>query len=213
MNILRRDIPLMTAFFVGMLLMAQFFVPHEYSRNISQKASEWFTIIQGIVLILGVISVSQVHFRRMTRQEAGWGYSLFFFVGALAMMAAGFYNQGEQGRGNAFDWLYDNTMVPLSATLFSMLAFFIASAAFRTFRMRSLDAGLLLTAAIIVMFGQVPWGDQLTGGYASTLVSWIMNVPNIASTRAIQIGVALGIIATSLKIILGIERSYLGGGE
>lgn len=213
MNFLRRDLPLITACAVGLMMIAQFFIPHPISRAVNENASAWFIIVQGIVLLLGVFSITHLQGRRVLRQEAGWGYSIFFFLGLLAMIGVGIWDKGEQGRNNAFDWLYECTIVPLSAALFSMLAFFIASAAYRTFRARSLDATLLLVAAVIVMFGRVPWGDQLTGDYASPVVNWIMNVPNVAATRAIRIGVALGIIATSLKIILGVERSYLGGGE
>ena len=104
--------------------------------------------------------------------------------------------------------------------MFSLLAFYIASAAFRAFRARSVVATILLAAAVIVMLGRVPIGKnigelitfyQTDGTWLAKVSEWILDYPNTASKRAINLGVGLGILSTSLKIILGIERSYLGG--
>jgi len=108
-----------------------------------------------------------------------------------------------------FDRLYNRVYVPLSATMYGLLAFYIASAAFRAFRVRTPEAALLAVAAIIVMIGRVPIGEKIWDGIP-LLTDWIMNVPNLAAKRAILIGAALGGIATGLKILLGIERNFLG---
>jgi hypothetical protein len=108
--------------------------------------------------------------------------------------------------------MFDNVQVPADATMFSILAFFIASAAYRTFRARTPEAAILLVSAIIVMLGRVPIG-VLISDWIPWFSQWLMAVPNLAAKRGILLGVSLGAIATSLRIIFGIERSYLGGGE
>jgi hypothetical protein len=117
-----------------------------------------------------------------------------------------------------FYWLFEYVLRPLDATMFSLLAFFIASAAFRAFRARNAEATLMLCAACLVMLGLTPPFVQMWDTLVPTLPrfptavkDWILEVPNMASRRAIFLGVGLGAIAQSFRIILGLERTYLGG--
>ncbi len=128
------------------------------------------------------------------------------------MMALGFFHPQHNLPGSPFSQMFLNVQVPIEATMFSLLAFYIASAAFRAFRARTLEATLLLVAACIVMLGRVPIGDMIHEGIPQA-TRWILEVPNLASKRGVMIGVGLGMMATSLKIILGIERAWMGGGD
>ena len=128
-------------------------------------------------------------------------------------------------------YLYTYVIIPLQATMFALLAFFIASAAYRAFRARTTEATLLLVAAALVMLGRVPLGgwlwhkivdliDLIPGTHLAGLKNleifakindWIMDIPQTAAKRGIYIGIVLGGIAMSIRIILGIERSYTSG--
>jgi hypothetical protein len=108
------------------------------------------------------------------------------------------------------DTLYLNIIAPLGSTMFALLAFFMASAAYRSFRARSLEASLLLSTAFIIMIGVLPVADKISP-HLPSFAQWIMDIPNVAAKRGILFGIALGGIATSLKILLGIEKSWLGG--
>jgi hypothetical protein len=111
--------------------------------------------------------------------------------------------------GRVYTWLYDHLFSPCNATMFALLAFFIASAAFRAFRARNVEAALLLGSAILIMLGRVPLGRAISG-WLPWISDWIIDIPNNAGRRAIMMGAALGAIATSLRVILGLERSHLG---
>ncbi len=165
-------------------------------------------------------------------------------------------------RGSLFNWMFRFIFTPLSATMFALLAFFVASASYRAFKIRNFEATLLLISGIIIMLGRVPIGGHISawfimyivvlslaagvntwlrnrtytlvavvGGllivtiagfitgwpvdqpgifYLPVLQDWIYNNPNVAGARAIMIGIGLGIFASSIRYILGIEKSYIG---
>lgn len=123
--------------------------------------------------------------------------------------------------GTPFWWMYEYAFKPLTATMFAMLAFYVASAAFRAFRAKNVEAALLLGTAFIILLGRTAAGvivtswmpDALSGLRIENLTVYIMSVFNTAGTRAIMIGIALGIASTSLKVLLGVDRSYLGSAE
>ena len=112
------------------------------------------------------------------------------------------------GQTSLYTWFYDAVYVPMQSTMFALLAFFISSAAFRAFRIRSTHAVLLGVTAIVVILGSVPVGEALWHQFP-TLVAWVMNCLQTAGKRAILIGAALGAIATGLKMIVGAEKGYL----
>jgi hypothetical protein len=202
-------------------MIIQFFVPHPPFTNMYEELLNWVRIIGIFALIIGLSSLIKLHYTRIARKTRDLPYSIIVFVGMAVMAAVGLIKGIE---GAWFEWLFKNIQVPMQATMFSLLAFFIASAAYRAFRARTLEATLMLVTAVIVMFARVPIGEflwqrmpdsaiQLWANPPGDISDWILKVPSMAARRGILLGISLGAIATSLKIILGIERSYMGAGE
>ena len=108
------------------------------------------------------------------------------------------------------NWLYQSVQRPASATQYSLLGFFICSAAYRTFRAKTPLAAVLLVSALIVMLGQVPIA-ALIWDKIPILSGWLLDIPNMAVKRAILFGICVGSVGTSLRVMFGVERSYMGG--
>ena len=218
MLFLRRTLPLIIAFAMGIIGILCFYIPHSAAQDLELELTKWDRIVAAFALVLGIYSLMRLHWSRVRRQQAGWGYSFLVFVGFVVMTLFAIYNDGhgplnpQEIDAGPFVWMYNNVQVPADATMFSILAFFIASAAYRTFRARTFEAAILLVSAIIVMIGRVPIGAEIYHRLPD-LAQWMMDVPNLAAKRGILLGVSLGAVATALRIIFGIERSYLGGGE
>jgi len=220
---MRRNVPLLLVLLTGLFAALAAFVPHPAVQNADEiMRNDVIRILTAFGLVLGIGSILQHHFLKIRRHAQYWQYSyitvVVLFVSAIIGVFGGI-DPSRPGilptRIGSFSFhmqtLYTNVMVPLGATMFAMLAFFMASAAYRAFRARTVEATLLLAAAFILMLGSVPLGRMIHPQLPS-FAEWILTVPNTAAKRGILFGIQLGIFATSLKIILGIERGWLGGG-
>lgn len=206
---MKRQIPLAIAFICGIGMIIQFFIPHPVSQRIYEEVLQWQIIVGIFMAVIAIRSLFVVHIEKIKKKKEGWGYS---FITLLAVIFTAFVGiRYRIGEDSLFSNLYAYIIVPMQSTMFSLLAFYMASAAYRAFKARTAQATLLLVVALVVMFGRVPVGEKVAP-WLPAFVEWILMYPNLAAQRGILLGVGLGMIATSLKIILGIERGYLGGG-
>ncbi len=208
---MRRTLPLAICLGMGIVMMCQFFIPHPISVSFYDLTTKWIRIVSAFALVLGVGSLILYHIDRLQRKRTGWAYSIVTLAALLITALIGLA-WGVKPGSPLQEVLFKNILVPLNASMFAILAFYMASAAYRAFRARTKEAALLLIAAFVVMIGMVPVGAAIWGKLPE-LAEWVLSVPNMAAKRAILFGVALGAIATSLKVILGIERGWLGGGK
>ena len=223
---MRRTIPLLITFLVGLSLIIAMFIPHWPFNELNENFSIFYDIVAVFAFILGGGNLLKMHIRKVKRRGGDWGFSIVTIAGFFLMLGAGLLKIGVpegwggdyQAEGSLFKYLYDVSFQPLQATMFSLLAFFVASASYRAFRAKTREATILLVAAFIILLRPTPLGYYLTFWlpeplqflHIPNLSTWILSVPNMAGQRAIMIGIALGIVSTSLRLILGIERSYLG---
>ena len=103
------------------------------------------SVVAGFTFFLATLNLVRNHARNLARLKAGWYNSLAFFIAFQAMATFGLWNAYVPENELAArwqGWLFGGLYVPLNATLFSVLAFYMATAAFRAFRVRSAEAGL-----------------------------------------------------------------------
>ena len=226
---MRRELPLFLTAVIGLFMIVSFFVPHQWVSVPADFLQQCAVILVAFGYVLGGANLLRVGLEGISRRERDWPYKVVLVASLLFTVIVGLFvdKQRWQDPGTISLWLYDNVYSSMQATMFALLSFYIASAAFRAFRVRSTEAALLAIAALIVMLGRVPIGDAVASALfhhdwmphalrdlrLSPLEEWVMNVPQSAAKRAVLIGAAMGVMATGLRVILGIERSYLGGGE
>ena len=210
---MKRQGPIIVAFLTGLVMIIQFFTPAQLFKDIYNWMLDCKQVVLGFTFILGTASLIRYHLSRIQKKRENWEYSYVTLIGLLITVLSAMIWKTASG---PYPWLFENVQVPMQSTMFSLLAFFVASASYRAFRARTFHATLLLVAGALVMLGRVPIGAYLSGKIFGTEISlvsisdWLLNVPNAAAKRGIMIGVGLGMTATAIKIVLGIEQTYLG---
>jgi cation transport ATPase len=148
---MKKTVPLLIVIIGGVIWLAWVFVPHRIIQDVFYYDFylPWARAMAPFAMLLGVISLSMMHYGKIKRRVPKWQYSFFFFAGFIVTSLAGFI--GGTQKGGLYMWIFENMQMPMSATMFSLLAFYMASAAYKAFRARSPEATVLLVAAIIVM--------------------------------------------------------------
>ncbi len=216
---MKTTLPVAVAFLSGMAMVVGFFANPAYFGDIQGELLQWATIIGGFTLVLGVVSIVRVNWQSVRKLEKDWFYKLLVLLSVFVMAIPSILPSSWSPLfgvqiGSIYDWLFVNLDAPMMATMFAMLAFYIASAAYRAFRARNIQATLLLITASIIMLVRVPMGEAIFSAINTDLPNlinqYIMGGVNVAVQRGILIGAALGAASMSLRIILGIERTYMG---
>lgn len=221
---MRRQIPLIITFIVGVVLIVSVYFP--LAEELGETFTLFFDIIAVFAFFLGGGNLVRVHVNKLRRKKGDWPFSIVTLAGFAIMLAAGLFRIGNPGdiaaevtaQGSLFQTIYESAFVPLGATMYALLAFFVASASYRAFRAKNREAAILLVSAFVILLGATPFGTMLTSWVPDelgifqipNLAFWIMISPNLAGQRAIIIGIGLGVVAMSLRLLLGVERSYLG---
>jgi len=218
----RREGPLIVTLIVALFVIFEWYfgegavIPE--ATTVSGQVQLFVAFILAFVIGVGAVSVLRLHWHRIQRRKPGdysWIYSGWIFVVIILFVVTGIFLgalSGLRTEEPSYKWMYDYVFMPLSGTMYSILAFFIASGAYRAFRARTAEAALLLIAGTLVMLGNAPIGGVIWPGFMD-INTWIQRIPMMAGIRGILLGAGIGAIAMGIRILTGRERGYLGGGE
>ena len=210
-----RIVATVVAIVVGLFVLADLFASQWYREifginGLKQTINgvgffliNWAAIVIAFALLLGFANVISVHWNRIRTRKPGSIYSVVLLLSLIGTLVMGYGGPASKNGQLIFEFI----LKPLEATFFALLALFIATAAFRAFRVRNLETFFFVLFALIVLLGQVPVSIYLWPELP-VIKDWILNVPTLAGVRGILLGVALGTIATGLRVLIGADRPY-----
>ncbi len=201
---MKRVVPTAVAIIVGLLTLAGYFVP---ALGFHQVLTRWAATLAAVALLLGLLNLLGVHFRRIANQERNWPYSIVLIFSAVVVIVMAVVENRGPG-GAAVSWIFHAVLQPLEAAAASLLLFFLVAAAFRAMRQRpSWSTFLFVGSMLLVLLGAVPFAGQ-AGQVFGQVRSWLVNVFATAGARGLLLGVALGTLATGIRVLIGIDRPH-----
>lgn len=246
---MRRPVVVTFTFLAGLFWMLQWLWPKAADSlteptNATEGVAFWLkdslpvvtdfaNILTAFLLGLGIYSLVSIHGKRLIKKQTDWVFSGILLLSIVIMavfgyadwlsrlgdgaakveLNPGFWNQGR-------DLLFDGLLQQMDAAMFSLIAFFILSAAYRAFRIRSIESTILLTTALIVMvsiMGAVvfmldsaaaPFSNNLK---LSEIAGWITGSLQTPAIRAINFGVGVGALAMGIRLWLSLDRGGVSG--
>lgn len=202
----KRSVPMAIVFVCGVLQVLDYFFKWGIVNKAAQEMRAWVALVAVFALGLGAVNVLKVHLRRVQQNPVKNATSVLLLVTFLVTIVIGL-TAGQSSK--PYKFIFDYIIVPTGSAIFSLLAFYIGTAAYRAFRARTLEAGILLVTGCIVMLGKVPLGEKILP-FAPKWTTWIMEVLNVGGQRGVMIAGAIGFIAVSLRIITGLDRHTYG---
>jgi hypothetical protein len=166
---------------------------------------QWALILTAVALLVGVLNLFGVHLRKIRSGEKGGFFSLVLLVSLLAtLVISGLYGP----TANWSLWIFNSILVPIEASLMAVLSIALVYAAARLFYKRVNLFTLIFAATVVFILIStftLP-GFEIPG--LNHLRMLITSVLLVAGARGILLGVALGVIATGLRILMGTDRPY-----
>jgi len=192
---------------VGLVVLVGYFLQIELLVNLRLVLLEWATLLVAVALLVGVINLLSVHWRKSTSDNPNR-------VNSIALIAAMVITLGIAsffGPTHPYSlWIFNYIQIPIEGSLMAILAVVLIYAGVRLLRRKPnlLSIVFIATAVVILLMTGPLFGIDIPG--LAELRIWIGKVPAVAGARGILLGVSLGIVAAGLRILIGADRPYGG---
>ncbi len=204
----KREIPLLITFLSGLIAVLEYYIPVPTTENAFTVLKNWGIVISAFALGFGAVNLFIVYGRRIKRApsmvDRAFSAWLLFLLIVTAVVGVSLSSASDQ-----YLWIYNSVYLPLGATMYASLCFYMTAGAYKVLKARTLDSTLLLITAFLVILGNTPLFPAIWKGFFSWR-KWIFDVIVSGSYRGIRIGVGIGSIVLGIRTLLGMETGYLG---
>jgi hypothetical protein len=191
----------------GLLVLLGYFFPGIFG-NIQSILIGWAIILAAFALLLGIFNLAMVHWKKVGTNGSSSIYSIVLLLSLVITIILVSFSGPT---GSLSLWIFNTFQVPVEISLLAILAVVLVFAGARLLTRRlKWYIVLFLVTVLVVLLGSVPLFFLGEVAPLVALRSWLAQVPAVAGARGLLLGVALGTVATGLRILLGVDRPYGG---
>jgi hypothetical protein len=214
----RRRLIAVVTFLAGVYFFLEFFLPKDvilfktWDFRFGMFHKEILDVVRVIFVMsfgLGIINIFRVYGSLIVRRRKGWPNAAALLIALVVTAVAGLWGNlgGNEAAERFYDkFLYAGLMNNLSSSMFSLLSFYMASAAYRSFRVKSFEAALMMTAALVMMLGQIPLGYFVHPALPASR-TWMMAWVSTPAFRGIAFGAMIAGLAMAVRMWLSLEKT------
>ena len=207
---LKAPISTSIAIAVGLIVIIGYFIDVPIYITLRELLLHCAIILAALALIIGIFNLIYVHIHKISSQSKGDVYSMILLISLIltVIITLVFSPTGEMPI-----WLFNYIVIPAEASLLALLAAILIYFCIRLFKRGvTLFSVIFVFTVLIILMGTVSLtGFQIPGlSGPNGIGALLVRIPSVGGARGILIGVALGAIATGIRVILGADRPYNG---
>ncbi|MEZ4656089.1 MAG: hypothetical protein R2911_00790 [Caldilineaceae bacterium] len=169
-------------------------------RFIANQLFAWTLLLAAFGRLAGIFNRLWIHGQRIWRGQPDWALSLVLIAVALAVFSVGMV-ESSGAFGPLMQWVFSNVLTPVHASLFALLAFFLAAAAYRYLRIGRHGSSWMLFGALLMMLAQMPIMYGLLPADAYAAIHWLIEQPVMAAMRGALLGTSLATLLVGLHLV------------
>jgi general stress protein CsbA len=186
-------------------MILSYFTPYDIFAQFKGIATNWVVIISAVTVAMGFVYMTnaQIKMYQKNKTTLQLAYTVTTYVFFFAFLIAGLAFKGDVSSPE-YLWWFNNVYANVGATIYAVMFFTLASSAYRTFVVSSVEAISLIVGGMIYTLRQVPL-FQVYVPWIVPLGEWILLVPNTGGSRGAVIAAAIAALVVGIRTLWGKE--------
>lgn len=206
---MKSPLSLIVAIVSGLIVLLGYFFPSPAIHAIRTPMLDWAVTLAGVASFAAILHlIFGVHIKRLREAGSKKTFSIVVIVVFLAVAISGLYFGPDQAE---FQKVVTAVQVPIETSLMALLAITLSYSSLNLLKRQRNWMGLVFFLSVILYLvinsGVLAFSADIPA--LQNLLSGFHQLPT-AGARGILLGIALGSLATGIRILTGSDRPYSG---